>query len=196
MFEISAYTGDAARPFLGEVARLRIAVFREFPYLYEGSTDYEMEYLSNYYSSEKSLLITAKEDSVTVGISTAVALADADPEFREPIIGAGLDPGKILYFGESVLLPEFRGKGIGHRFFDLREEWARRWGFPITAFCAVSRPPGHPSEPKDYRPLDSFWESRGYRKRDDLVVRLPWKEVGGSDQETDHELIYWLRESP
>lgn len=196
MLEISTYSGDAARPFLSEIARLRIAVFREFPYLYEGSFDYEMEYLSNYYSSEKSLLVVAKEGSKICGISTAAPLTEADNMFQAPLSTAGLDLHKILYFGESVLLPEFRGNGIGRRFFDLREDWARRWGFPITGFCAVMRGPDHPLRPPEYRPLDSFWESRGYTKHNDLVVKLPWREIGESNPEIQHDLVYWLRNQP
>jgi hypothetical protein len=44
VFKIITYTGNAARFFLRETAKLRIAVFREFPYLSEDSYDYEMEY--------------------------------------------------------------------------------------------------------------------------------------------------------
>ena len=194
MLEVSTYTGASARPFLRDIARLRMAVFREFPYLYEGSFDYEMEYLSNYYSSEKSLLITVKEETRIVGVSTALPLDDSDPEFQTPVSFAGIDPAKIFYFGESVLLPEYRGRGVGSRFFDLREDWATRWGFPATAFCAVVRDPEHPQRPTDYRSLDSFWKSRGYNRRDDLQVKLPWKEPGDSNHLVDHDLVYWLRE--
>lgn len=107
-----------------------------------------------------------------------------------------MDPANVFYFGESVVIPEFRGNGLGRRFFDLREEWANRWGFPVTAFCAVLRAPNHPQRPPGYKPLDSFWNSRGYNKREDLVVKLPWKEVGNPDPETTHDLAYWLRETP
>ena len=195
MIETILYNGAAARPFLDEIARLRIAVFREFPYLYEGSHEYEMEYLSNYYCSEKSLLIVAKESTRIVGISTACPLTEAGPEFQAPIAAAGLDCDRMLYFGESVVLPEFRGKGLGHRFFDLREDWARRWNLPITGFCAVVREPGHPCEPAGYRSLESFWTSRGYRRRDDADVHLAWSEIGNPDSKVNHRLAYWLRDS-
>lgn len=196
MLEITTYTGTAARPFLRDIAELRISVFREFPYLYDGSFDYEMDYLSNYYSSEKSLLVTVKEEARIIGLSTAAPLSDADQAFQSPVSDAGMDPANVFYFGESVVIPEFRGNGLGRRFFDLREEWANRWGFPVTAFCAVLRAPNHPQRPPGYKPLDSFWNSRGYNKREDLVVKLPWKEVGNPDPETTHDLAYWLRETP
>lgn len=195
MFETYSYNGAAAQPFLYEIARLRITVFREFPYLYEGSHEYEMEYLSNYYSSEKSLLIIVKEGSRIVGISTACPLSEAGAEFQAPIAAAGFDCDRMLYFGESVVLPEFRGNGMGRRFFDLREEWARRWELPITGFCAVVREPGHPCEPAGYRSLEAFWSSRGYRRRDDADVQLAWSEVGNPDSRTEHRLAYWLRDS-
>ncbi|QTN31087.1 GNAT family N-acetyltransferase [Akkermansiaceae bacterium] len=193
MFEITTHSGQSARSFLDEVADLRIAVFREFPYLYDGSIDYERDYLSNYFSSEKSLLIIVKEKSRIVGISTSAPLEEADQAFQSSVLNGGLNPAEMLYFGESVLLPEFRGKGIGRRFFDLREEWALRWGFSVTGFCALERPDEHPLRPADYRPLHSFWESRGYRKREDLVVKLPWREIGAVEVEIEHDLAFWLR---
>jgi hypothetical protein len=33
---------------MNDVARLRITVFREFPYLYDGNFDYEKKYLASY----------------------------------------------------------------------------------------------------------------------------------------------------
>jgi len=98
----------------------------------------------------------------------------------------------VLYFGESLLLPEYRGRGIGHRFFDLREQHAGKLGLPLTAFCAVDRPPDHPKRPDDYRPLDGFWTSRGYVKRAGLRAVFDWKEIGAS-VESPHSLTFWLR---
>ena len=40
-----ALTGADVRTVLDDVARLRISVFRDFPYLYDGSLDYERDYL-------------------------------------------------------------------------------------------------------------------------------------------------------
>ncbi|HRQ91226.1 MAG TPA: GNAT family N-acetyltransferase, partial [Bacteroidia bacterium] len=40
--------GDTLRPHLRELGGLRIAVFREYPYLYDGDLDYEERYLETY----------------------------------------------------------------------------------------------------------------------------------------------------
>ena len=45
--EVLALTGDALEAALDDVARLRIAVFRAWPYLYDGHLDYERRYLEN-----------------------------------------------------------------------------------------------------------------------------------------------------
>ena len=48
---VRALTGDALEAALDGVAALRIAVFRDWPYLYDGTLDYEREYLQTYRTS-------------------------------------------------------------------------------------------------------------------------------------------------
>ena len=189
---ISTHTGQAARPFLGEIARLRIAVFREFPYLYDGSLGYEMNYLEGYVSSDHSLIVLANCGADIVGVSTGIPLAVADEVFRKPVESAGLDPGDIYYFGESVLLPDFRGQGLGHRFFDEREKHAAKLGFRSTGFFSVIRADNHPLQPPQYRSNNVFWQKRGYYPQDAIIARFPWNQLQ-EPQETLHELVFWLK---
>jgi GNAT superfamily N-acetyltransferase len=189
---ISTHTGQAARPFLGEIARLRIAVFREFPYLYEGSLGYEMNYLEGYVASDHSLIVLANCGADIVGVSTGIPLADADEVFRKPVESAGFDPGDIYYFGESVLLPDFRRQGLGHRFFDEREKHAAKLGFRSTGFFSVIRVDNHPLQPPQYRPHNAFWQKRGYDRQDAIIAHFPWKQLQ-EPQETLHELVFWLK---
>ncbi len=190
---ITTCTGGSARPFLDEIARLRIAVFREFPYLYEGSPEYEMEYLREYVSSERSLIVLARHGTDIVGVSTGISLTEADGDFRNPVEAAGIDARDVFYFGESVLLPDFRGRGIGHRFFDEREKHAAKLGFRVAGFFSVIRTEDHPLKPTGYRPHDAFWQKRGYQRQDAIIARFPWKQFG-EPCESLHELVFWLRE--
>jgi len=190
--EVFAVSGDAVAPWLDDLAALRIQVFRDYPYLYDGKYDYERRYLAAYAASSASTFVLAIDGARVVGAATALPLMDADQAFRQPFVDKGLEPGAVFYFGESVLLPAYRGHGIGHRFFDLREQAAHRFGASITAFCAVRRASDHPARPADYRPLDGFWKARGYRPVAGMTTSYPWQDIGEST-ETAKNMTFWLR---
>lgn len=191
---IEVHVGPAVVPHLDEVARLRITVFRAFPYLYDGDVDYERDYLIRYASSPESVFVLARDGDRIVGASTGIPLEHDGASLHAPFLERGLDVGGTFYFGESVLLPSHRGLKLGHAFFDAREAHARALGrFRRTAFCAVDRDAGDPRRPRDHRDNDAFWSKRGYTKQPGMRTSMRWRELG-SDDESDHALTFWLRE--
>lgn len=191
--QIKVVHGEAVTPYIADLARLRTDVFRAFPYLYEGSEAYEASYLATYAQSPESFFALALDEARIVGASTGVPMTDASEVFRAPFIAAGLDPQKVFYFGESVLLPTYRGRGLGVRFFEEREAYARRLGrFDWCTFCAVERPGDHPLRPAGYVPLDAFWGRRGYERRTDLTTMLAWQDIGDVE-ETEKLMTFWLK---
>ena len=190
---IEVFRGQALLSWLEAVARLRIEVFADWPYLYEGGMDYERDYLGAYARSQDSVLVLAIEDERVVGASTGIPLRDETPAFQRPFQSAGIDVASVFYFGESVLRREYRGRGLGHVFFDRRETHARGLGrFGTTAFCAVDREQDDPRRPADHRGHEAFWGKRGYRRRDGMTMHLPWNESGHG--EVLHTLTFWLRD--
>ena len=190
--EVRALTGADAASVLDEVARLRIAVFRDWPYLYEGSLAYERRYLAPYAESATAVIVGAFDGGRLVGAATGAAMEDHAADFAAPLEMLGLAPETVFYCAESVLDPRYRGRGLGHRFFDLREAQARRLGRAWSMFCSVMRPADHPARPADYRPLDGFWQKRGYAPQAGAVARFSWRDVGAAE-ETEKPLQVWLR---
>ena len=125
---VRALRGAELEAALADVARLRIAVFRDWPYLYDGTLEYEREYLTTYRDSPGALLVGAFYRDVLVGASTSTPMEDHAAEFAAPFAARGIPLEKILYGAESVLLPEYRGKGIGTRLLDRFAECARARG--------------------------------------------------------------------
>lgn len=189
---VRALRGAELEAALDDVARLRIAVFRDWPYLYDGSLDYERAYLATYRDSPKALLVGAFFGDVLVGASTSTPMEDHSAEFAAPFAARGIPLENILYGAESVLLPEYRGKGLGHRFFDLREDHARALGRSHVAFCSVKRPDDHPLKPAHARTNDAFWQGRGYEPLPGVLAEFSWKDVG-EDHETTKPLQFWMR---
>lgn len=189
---VSTLNGIAIAPFTENIAQLRISIFKEWPYLYEGSLKYEREYLKKYTRCEQSIVAIAQDAGRIVGASTALPLIYADHDFQQAFKSSQYHIEDVFYLGESVLLPEYRGQGIGHRFFEAREDQAKRSGYKYAAFCAVDRKEDDPRRPSDYTALDSFWLKRGYIKHPELQATFDWREVGQS-LESSHTLSFWIK---
>ena len=190
--EVRALTGPALEAALDGVAALRIAVFRDWPYLYDGSLDYERAYLQTYRDNPGALLVGAFHNDRLVGASTSTLMEDHAEAFSAPFRALNIPLTDILYGAESVLLPEYRGIGLGHRFIDLRETHARIMGRAYVAFCSVQRPADHPAKPANARSNDAFWRGRGYETLPGVIAEFSWKDLGDS-AETLKPLQFWMR---
>ena len=178
---------------IDDLARLRIEVFRDWPYLYQGSAAYEAEYLSAFAASEGAVLVAAYDGDALVGASTGLPLAHEHADFSAPLAEAGYELDRVFYCAESVLLPECRGRGAYRAFFERREHHARDLGFSMAVFCGVLRPDDHPARPEDYEPLDPIWRRFGYRELEGAVARYSWTDVGDTE-ETAKPMQYWIKE--
>lgn len=195
--EIEPVTGDRLAEVLGDVARLRIAVFRDWPYLYDGTLEYERGYLAGLAAEPDALVVVARHREEIVGAATAAPLAGHTPEFAPLLAARGYDPERVFYCGESVLLPAYRGRGIGHAFFDRREAHALACRsatdrYTHATFCAVVRDPSDARVPSGYRPLEPFWRRRGYEPVEGLLGSYAWKEIGAM-AETSKPMQFWMK---
>lgn len=187
--EVEPLSGAALGAALPDLARLRIAVFREWPYLYDGDEAYERRYLAGY-DAPGAILVAARDGDRIVGAATGMPLARHEDGAR--LAGLPVPAGAVFYCAESVLLPEHRGRGAGHRFFDLREAHARALGLTHSVFCAVARPDDHPARPEGARSLAPFWRGRGYEPVEGAGLTIAWRDVGEA-RETPHRLDAWMR---
>lgn len=183
----NAQVGDA----LSALAQLRAEVFRAWPYLYDGDPETEAAYLRSYQNTDDAILVAAKDGGKIVGCATGMPLSRHEDARNVPLDDLGLTEDQVFYCAESVLLPDFRGQGAGHAFFDRRESHARELGYEVSMFCGVERPRDHPLRPDDARPLDPFWEKRGYTARD-AHVTMTWRDLN-EDVPSQKRLRVWTK---
>lgn len=186
-------TGSALAVHIEALARLRIEIFRAFPYLYAGDRAYEARYLRRYVEAPGSVIVLVLNDAEVVGASTGMPLRYEMDEVQQPFLQQGWNVERGFYFGESVLQPHWRNLGLGLRFFAEREAHAQRLGgFEYLTFCAVQRPANHPLRPADYVPLDDFWRKRGYQAQPKLTSAFSWQDVG-ENMESLKPMQFWIK---
>lgn len=140
------------------------------------------------------MIFAIYKDEQMVGATSALPLHDEEADFQKPFKNTDYNINTIFYFGESLLLPNYRGQGFGHRFFDERETHAKSFSeYKKACFCAVNRSAHHPFRPDGYQPLDEFWQKRGYQKQESLVANYEWQDVGDTEQ-TKKTLTFWTKE--
>ncbi|MBL6455043.1 GNAT family N-acetyltransferase [Belnapia sp. T6] len=190
---LETLSGAGLEAALPALSRLRIAVFAEWPYLYDGDAAHEAEYLQSLAAGRDAGIIVAFAGEEPVGMATCQPMAEAHAPVQAAFRRRGLDPARFCYFGESVLLPAWRGQGAGVGFFAAREAHARALGLEAAAFCAVVRNANDPRRPPGYVPLDDFWRRRGFTPRPDLSCVFRWREHGDA-AETPHALGFWVKD--
>jgi len=192
MVEVRVLGSEEIGTHLEEIATLRHSVFRDWPYLYDGSLDYERQYVASYRNHPGALVVGALDGGRLVGASTSTPMEELSAEFAVPFNAIGIPRSNVLWGPESALLPAWRGQGIGHRFFALREAHARAMARTHVAFASILRPDNHPLRPAAARTNDAFWRRQGYAPLAGFVVEFGWKDVG-ADVETLKRLQVWMK---
>jgi GNAT superfamily N-acetyltransferase len=188
---VETLRGAEILPHLEDLARLRVSVFREWPYLYEGDPAYEDGYLRTYADSGRAVIVLARHRDAVVGAASALPLSAEPDSVQAPVRCLGWDVGRTFYFGESVLDAPWRGRGLGHAFMDARLAEAERQGMTSAVFCAVRRSATDPRRPANARDLGTFWRRRGFVPLG-VSCAFRWTEIGG--EEADNPMDFWGRQ--
>ena len=72
--EVVALSGSEFSAAIPELARLRIRIFREWPYLYDGDLVYEERYLRRFVEADRAFLAVARDGEAVVGAATAAPI--------------------------------------------------------------------------------------------------------------------------
>ena len=80
---------------LDQLSALRLAVFREWPYLYVGNAESESDYLKTFATAPDAIVVSAYDGSRIIGAATAAPLAGHSQEFVPLFEAHGFNPATI-----------------------------------------------------------------------------------------------------
>ena len=192
--KIRTLRGAGIKTYIPSIVKVRNEVLKEFPYLRVCHAEEDTKYFKQLSQSKDAIAVLVFDGPKIIGASTGIPLDEQLPHLQKPFVDNDLNPSEYYYFGVCTLLKPYRGRGIAHHFFDIREDHAKHLKrFHKICLSHVIRHKNHPKKPKDYISLDSFWKKRGYIERQDLVAELHWRETEEKTP-SPKSLVFWVKD--
>jgi GNAT superfamily N-acetyltransferase len=191
---VRSFTGSGLKPYIHSVAKLRMEVFKDYPYFEDPDLNREMHYLKKISSHKETIGVLIFDNTTLVGVSLGYPLNIEEASLQRPLKERHFNIDSYFYFDDSALLKQYRGRGIGHHFFDAREAHVAQYKkYKHICFCAPNHPDPDPSRPKDFIPLVDFWRKRGYVHHPEIQCTLSWKKVE-EPHPTEKTMSFWIKD--
>ena len=188
--KIRSLTGASIKTYIPSIVKIHAEVLKEFPYLRLSDSEEDIRYLKRLSQSKDAIAILVFDGPKIVGVSTGCPLEKTMTPFQKPFLENDHAIADYYYFGVSALLKQYRGRGIAHHFFDLREQHVKQLKkYKKICFSTVIRN----KKPHDYTPLDAFWKKRGYIEHKDLITHFSWREIDEKES-SPKPLNFWIKE--
>lgn len=195
-YTIELFVKDIA-PYLPFVAQQRLSAYRDYPYLYQGTMEEEIQYLDWFSKLKHSALVIAFYHDEPVGFITGTSLSGFDFHYKGSIDlfkNAGLPFDTYYYFSDAIIMPEHRNKSLITQMAQMLEEHADILGYTATCFVCESHA-SHPLKPDGYKELNGLFQKHGYSKTE-MVVAYNWptRQIDGGDKMQVHAMNYWIKQ--
>jgi GNAT superfamily N-acetyltransferase len=155
------------------IAQLRIDTFKEYPYLYSGTLEGERDFLQTYNEHQHEMVGQATVDGTLAGILTGKPLS-IFPEATDLFKKEGLNPEEYYYFGEIIILSDFKNKSVDTQLFNNLEQQVKQWGYTKACLMIATDQQNHSMRPASYEDYEaSLCKRLGYVKTT-ITISLTW----------------------
>ncbi len=193
---VRSFTGSHLKSYLHPIAKLRMEVFKEYPYFEEPDLNHEIKYLEKIFSCKETIGVLIFDNTTLIGVSLGCPLTLEEAAIQNPILERHTTVDSYYFFGNSTLLKNYRSRGIGHHFYDAREMHVTQYKkFKHICFCVPDCSGLDANRPKDYVPLIDFWRKRGYIHHPEIKCTLSWKKLNET-QTSNIPMSFWIKELP
>lgn len=179
---------------ISKLTKLRLAIYQEYPYLYEGNSAFEESYLSLFANSNESMLIIAKDNHQIIGAISGLPLDMAQKEIREVFIQSEIEIKDYYALCDVIVLKQYRSKGVGSILCEeFLKQLQKKKRYKKLVLWQIVKAPDDPKRPKSYFSPDGFWQKLGFIKNPGLMCFLKWIEISET-KESSHRFEFWLRD--
>jgi cupin 2 domain-containing protein len=134
---------------------------------------------------------------VGIAIGTMLSTATLLRQASETLQQHGIVPEQFYYFGEMILVPEYRNKGIGKQMLEALKNAGREQGLSRFCFLSVARSRDDVRRPADYVDSDVAFYRFGFEKTEAFVM-AEWRTIqeDGRIEKVSNRLDFWVDRTP
>ena len=96
---VRSFTGTGLKPYLHSVAKLRVEVFKEYPYFEEPDLEGETQLLKKLFLNKESIGVLIFDNTTLVGVSLGYPLSIEEPALHRPFKEKQLNVESYFFFG-------------------------------------------------------------------------------------------------
>ena len=186
-------TGREVEEILDSLATLRLEIFREYPYLYDGKRESELRYLQGYAQAAEACVLTVTAAGRIVGAATGMPLQHEQKEIVAPFAATAYPLDSVYYVGELLFYPPYRNRGLGMKLLSMMEDKIRSsCSYRYLTCATVVRPNDHPQRPANYLPIGRFLHRTAFRAVPAAFTSFTWLETDGVSR--NHPMQFWIKE--
>jgi GNAT superfamily N-acetyltransferase len=192
--KVRSFTGSGIKIYIPTLAKLRLEILKEYPFLCVGNFEEEKKNLRRLSQSKEAIIVLVFDGPKIVGMSTGLPMDEEPTALKKLLIEHDHRPADYYHFGEALLLKPYRGRGIGHHFFDLREAHVKHLKkYRHIALSTVVRPNDHPKRSRDYLEIENLWRKRGYVEQQRFKKEAAWPDIGET-RSSKKEIALWVKD--
>src|ERR1700722_3489588 len=147
--------GQEITPYVQEITDLALTVYRDYPYLYEGTVDEYYPAIEHYTHSSDGIACLFFNNNQLVGAAIGMPMNEMRDKYKLPLVNARPEENfdQLFYLGELLLLKEYRGQGLGKQMYLEFENTVRELAFTKICFCKIDESEQNPLAPENYKSL-------------------------------------------
>lgn len=179
-------------PLWPQIVKLMDAVYMEYPNLYDGAGDGYDYNLDVFRKARDTHFCLIFDGPKIVGFIGSMCMEDAVTSYMKHLTAKNIPLQSKYYIGETVILPEYRGKGLGKKLHEAAETHARHLDYSEFWLCTLDESRVTTPAPAKYSSGEKFWRNRGFTRHPELIFNTRYKAVGES-AETAHGMIFYSK---
>jgi hypothetical protein len=188
---VEMVSGADMQPYLERIVEYRLKYFKEFPYLYQGNVEEEVEFVEQYIKSSTARVLVLKDQCGNFGgFATGISVMESSHADKLGVIIN--QPENVYYIGEMIFDELFRGKD-GFRQCLSYFQNIKEMGYKKVCFITVQRDGKYP-RPINYHDHEGAWGVTGFEKYEQTItISWPVIQVGGDSVAQENILNIWIK---